>query len=431
MATQNFFELLGDEETDASAVIERAVAMEKVKKKQQQQQEETQALQKQDPLKLPSKPLPPAQAVRESRAAQHESGRGRGGQGRGRGGYGNRDRDYNGGFNHPPQERGFQGNRNFDRGDGFNHQERGFQGNRNIDGSDGFNHPPQERGFQGNRNSDRVDGYRREGNGFQGNRGRFYSQGRAAPFPAEDGEGGQNFEGGIGGGRFRGSGRRQGRGFGDSADSYGAAEGHQKRAYVKKDAAGGEQETEEVKPEGGDVVVPEEETQNVDDKQPVEEPKADIGAAVKKQEEEEEDKEMLLEDYYKALDEKTKHLKIQRTEARKVVADKDFAKMVMVEKKHEEVDFVKLGSEKDKGKKKEVVTDKPRKNVSINEFLKPAEGEEHYYMPAGRRGRGRGGRGRGLGEGYRGGFGGSYSTGQQSSAPRIEDPGQFPTLGAK
>lgn len=64
--------------------------------------------------------------------------------------------------------------------------------------------------------------------------------------------------------------------------------------------------------------------------------------------------------------------------------------------------------------------------MSINEFLKPAEGER-YYTPGGRgRGRGRGGD-RGP---YRGGFG-TGGSGLAVAAPSIEDPGQFPTLGGK
>lgn len=407
MAAQtNFFELLGDEETDASAVIERAVAMEKVKKKQQ---EETQPLEPQDPPKLPSKPLPPAQAVRESKASQPVSRRGRGGQGREQGGYGNR-------------EQGSYGNR-----------EQGGYGNRDRDYNGSFNRPFQEGGFQRNRSFDRSDGYRREGNGFESSRGRFYGQGRPAPSPAEEGEGGQNVEGGRGPGRFYGGGRRQGRAYGGSADSQGAgggAERQQQRAYVRKDAAGAVQEPKEDKPEGGDVIVAEVEKESVADKQPVEEPKVDAGA-VEEKKEEEEDKEMLLDDYYTLLNEKNKHLKSQKADERKVVLDKDLAKMVIVEKKQDEGDFVKLGLEKDKGKRKEVLIskdEKPRKNVSINEFLKPAIGEE-YYTPASRRGRGRGGRGRGSNEGFRGGIGGSYNMGRQGLAPRIEDPSQFPTLG--
>lgn len=59
--------------------------------------------------------------------------------------------------------------------------------------------------------------------------------------------------------------------------------------------------------------------------------------------------------------------------------------------------------------------------LSINEFLKPAEGE-NYYGP--------GGRGRGRGRGQRGG----YSRGNivnNAAAPAIEDVNQFPSLGAK
>ena len=57
-------------------------------------------------------------------------------------------------------------------------------------------------------------------------------------------------------------------------------------------------------------------------------------------------------------------------------------------------------------------------SVSINEFLKPADGSDGYYR--------RGGRGRGRG---RGGYGGGYGM-NHASAPSIEDPNQFPTLGA-
>lgn len=56
--------------------------------------------------------------------------------------------------------------------------------------------------------------------------------------------------------------------------------------------------------------------------------------------------------------------------------------------------------------------------VSINEFLKPAEGESYYRS---------GGRGRGRGRG-RGGYGNNMSN---VEAPKIEDVGQFPSLGGK
>lgn len=62
--------------------------------------------------------------------------------------------------------------------------------------------------------------------------------------------------------------------------------------------------------------------------------------------------------------------------------------------------------------------------MSINEFLKPAKGEKNYGA-SGRRG-GRGGRGP-----REGGYGGSSRTSYHVEAPKIEDPGQFPILGAK
>lgn len=87
--------------------------------------------------------------------------------------------------------------------------------------------------------------------------------------------------------------------------------------------------------------------------------------------------------------------------------------------------------------------------MSINEFLKPAEGEK-YYGPSSNRGRGgRGGRGdrreggerregggRGDRESSRGAFGGGRFGGRGgaaggASAPKIEDQAQFPTLGGK
>lgn len=401
MATQNLFELLGDEETDASAVIERAEAMEKVKKKQQQQ-EKSQPPRHQDPPKLPSKPLPPAQAVRESKAGQQEGGKGKG-QGRV---YGNRDREYN---------------------NNYRNRDRDFNGTPNS--------PSQEGGFPRNRSFDRNEGNRREVDGFQTNKSRSYGQGRPAPNSSGDGVTGNNFEGGRAGGRFRSGPRRPSRPFGENSGGFG--EGQQQRAYVKKDAAGGLQEAQD-KPEAGDVKEAELEKESVVDKPPVEEPKAEVGAVEEKkgQEEEkkgqeEEDNEMLLDDYYKALDEKTKHLKSQRTEGRKVDVDKEFSNMTVVERKQDEGDFVKLGSEKDKGKKKEALTkdEKAKKNVSINEFLRPAEGDQHFGY---RRDRGRGGRGRAPNEreGYKSGFGGNYNSGRQDMAPRIEDPSQFPTLGA-
>lgn len=61
-------------------------------------------------------------------------------------------------------------------------------------------------------------------------------------------------------------------------------------------------------------------------------------------------------------------------------------------------------------------------SLSINEFLKPAEGETYYSGGA---------RGRGRGRGFRGSSSGSSGTSNYGKAPAIEDPSQFPTLGGK
>jgi plasminogen activator inhibitor 1 RNA-binding protein len=61
--------------------------------------------------------------------------------------------------------------------------------------------------------------------------------------------------------------------------------------------------------------------------------------------------------------------------------------------------------------------------VSINEFLKPAEGER-YCGPGWGRGRGRGDRG-----GFRNGYGDRKPAG--APAPAIQDQAQFPALGVK
>lgn len=63
-------------------------------------------------------------------------------------------------------------------------------------------------------------------------------------------------------------------------------------------------------------------------------------------------------------------------------------------------------------------------SLSINEFLKPTEGEK-YYSPGGR------GRGRGSRRGGGPTSGGPSRVSTYVEAPAIEDPGQFPTLGAK
>ncbi|KAE8677452.1 phospholipase A(1) DAD1 [Hibiscus syriacus] len=133
-------------------------------------------------------------------------------------------------------------------------------------------------------------------------------------------------------------------------------------------------------------------------------------------EKEPEDEEMTLEECEKVLEEKRKALQALKTEERKVDA-KEFESMQQLsnKKSNDEV-FIKLGSDKDKRKEAYEKEERAKKSVSINEFLKPAEGGR-YYNP--------GGRGRG-----RGGFGGDGAIRNVTTAS-IEDPGQFPILGGK
>ncbi|RWW22737.1 hypothetical protein GW17_00013048 [Ensete ventricosum] len=144
--------------------------------------------------------------------------------------------------------------------------------------------------------------------------------------------------------------------------------------------------------------------------------------------------EMTLEEYEKIKEEKRKALLAMKSEERKVEIDKELQSMQQLStKKENDPIFVKLvcffffGSDKDSGKKKENIDrdERSKKALSINEFLKPAEGER-YYGPSGR--------GRGRGRGDRGPLRASYGSGVSSfaaAAPSIEDPGQFPTLGGK
>ncbi|KAF8096793.1 hypothetical protein N665_0301s0039 [Sinapis alba] len=163
-----------------------------------------------------------------------------------------------------------------------------------------------------------------------------------------------------------------------------------------------------------------------------------------KAEQEPEDKEMTLEEYEKILEEKKKALQATKIEERKVDA-KAFETMQQLSNKKSNNDevFIKLGTEKDKRPVEK--EEKTKKSLSINEFLKPANGER--YRGGGYRGgrEGRGGRGpregadgrgrgpRGGGRGQRGGDGGenqrAVAPKMVAPAPKIEDAAQFPTLG--
>lgn len=264
---------------------------------------------------------------------------------------------------------------------------------------------------------------RARGRGRGRNRGRGYS------------EGGESFHPGYGD-DFDGKGQQQRRdyeGSGTGRRDFERVGTGRRNRFNRHDTGGGDWGTEaepaapEERLETRAVEEPKPVTE-VGEKQPAEETKAEPQKV--EEEKEKEDKEMLLDDYYKMLNDRKQHLSL-RTDERKVTIDKDFEQMQLLNKKQDTGTSQKHVSEKDKGKKKENSDreEKTKKSVSINEFLRPTEGEE-YYSSASRRGRGRG-RGRSDHGGYRGGFGGTYNTSRQDLAPSIEDPGQFPTLGVK
>ncbi|KAL3743326.1 hypothetical protein ACJRO7_018600 [Eucalyptus globulus] len=368
MATANPFDILGDDDNeDPTQLLAAAKPVEKPKKAPA-------PAAAQPPPKpaasLPSKPLPPAQAVRETRS---DTGRGRG-RGGGRG-YG----------------RGRGGGRGYD-------QESGYSEGA-VGGNDGFSggYRASEEGDSG-KPSERRGGPRGPFRGGGGRRGGFNN--------GEAGEGERprrTFE------------RRSGTGRGNEFKRDGAGRGNWGTP------------TDEIAPEPEEPVV--EVEKNVgSEKQLVDEEAADASKenpVNEPEEKEPEDKEMTLEEYEKVREEKRKALLALKAEERKVEVDKELKSMQQLSSKKENHDiFIKLGSEKDKRKEAAEKEERAKKSVSINEFLKPAEGER-FYNPGGRgRGRGRGARG-----GYGGGGGGGYA--RDAAAPSIEDPGQFPSLGGK
>lgn len=125
--------------------------------------------------------------------------------------------------------------------------------------------------------------------------------------------------------------------------------------------------------------------------------------------------EMTLEEYEKVL-EKRKALLPLKAEERKVEVGKELRSMQQLSvKKDSDKVFIKLGSDKEKRKGNIERDERAKKSLSINEFLKPADGER-YYSPAGR------GRGRGRGSGDRGGYQGGH---RPIAGPSIEDQAQL------
>ncbi|KAF0898551.1 hypothetical protein E2562_008138 [Oryza meyeriana var. granulata] len=332
--------------------------------------------------KLPTRPPPPAQAVRESRnfGAPAPDGAGRSGPGRGSG--------------------GFRGGRTGQRRDFGEGDTNGVEG---VYGTSGF----------GDGMTRREEGEWR---------------------PSERGHGPRQ--------PYRGGSRHGGYAGGDAGDESGCAP---HRAYerrsgtgrgyeMKREGAGrgnwGTVTDESLTQESGDVntevaaaLTKEENKQEDVPQSEVEKHKE--GESNEEEEKEPEDKEMTLEEYEKVLEEKRKALLSLNAEERKVVIDKELQSMqqLSVKKDADEV-FIKLGSDKDKRKEYVERDECTRKSVSINEFLKPAEGER-YYSPGGR------GRGRGRGRGDCGGFRDGYSSRGSVAAPAIEDQAQFPSLAGR
>ncbi|KAK9757748.1 hypothetical protein RND81_01G183700 [Saponaria officinalis] len=363
MTTINPFDLLGDNDNDdplqllesASAHLQKS-ATSTVDKKTSSQ------FQQQKAVKLPSKPLPPSQAVREAR---NDSGRGGGrgsgrGGGRGRGGYrdySNNENAFNSSVAAGPQGDG-EGGRDSER--------RAYGGPR----------PPYRGGRRGGFNNEEGRDGDRPRRTYERNSG----TGRGNEFKRE------------------GSGRGN---WGSQSDE--VAPGTEEVAVeTEKNVNAENLPTGEEAVDGNKEPQPDE----TEEKEP-------------------EEKEMTLEEYEKVREEKRKALLALKTEGRKVEVDKDLQSMQQLSsRRDEESVFIKLASDKDK-RKDASDKEKVKKSVSINEFLKPADGER--YNPGGR-GRGRVGRGpRGGGGGGSGTYGGGRMA--NASAPIIEDQKQFPTLG--
>lgn len=368
MATTNPFDLLGDVDTEDPAQL--AVHQQKAQVKKAPAPAKA-GPEPAKPAKLPSKPIPPIQAVRE---AKNESGRagaqgGGRGYGRGRGGAGGRS------------------NRD------------SLTDENTVGNNHGFSraYRPAEEGRDTGKPSDRRAGYGSPRTSRGGRRGGFSNEG------AEDGEYPRRIHE-----------RHSGTGRGNE---------------IKRDGAGRGNWGTHTDDIAADIEEPAKETEKnfVAEKQSGEENPVDANkenTVNESEEKEPENKEMTLEEYEKVLEEKRKALLALKTEERKVNLDKDLESMQpLSNKKNNDEIFIKLGSEKDKRKEAADKEERAKKSVSINEFLKPAEGER-YYSPGGR------GRGRGR-AGSRGGFSGANTMNINSAAPSIEDPGQFPSLATK
>ncbi|XP_062219977.1 RGG repeats nuclear RNA binding protein A-like [Phragmites australis] len=375
MATINPFDILGaDDNDDPSQLIAAAAEAQKAEAKKSAAAPAGKVAQPAAAAKFPTKPASPTQAVRDARGggAPSRGGFGRGERGRGRGG------------------RGYGQNHDFG-GDNTN----GFQGGY---GGGGFGDGAVTGGGEGDRERGPRPPFRGGGRRGGYRNGEFGDDSERPPR--------RNYE------------RHSGTGRGYEMKRDGAGRGNWGSATDEVLA----QETEEaLKVDEGTPVA---EKQGEQNDAPTADENKDSKDAAANEEENEEDKEMTLEEFEKIREEKRKALLALKAEERKVEVDKDLQCMQPLSTKKGNVEvFIKLGSDKDKKKEIAERDERAKKSLSINEFLKPAEGERYYG------GRGRG-RGRGERGGFRGGYGGGYNRGP-ASAPAIEDQAQFPTLSGK
>jgi plasminogen activator inhibitor 1 RNA-binding protein len=384
MSTLNPFDLLEDVESDDPSLL--IAATEKKIAAKKAAAPVAAAAAPASGAKLPTKPLPPAQAVKEARnntAPPARGGAGRGGRGgrgygdRGGRGYGDRDRSY----------RDFSNTNGYSRGPDSAAAENGTVAAGTEEGQSGERGPRGPRGPY--RGGPRRGGY---GNAEEGEDGR--PQRRSYDRHSGTGRGY--------GMKKDGAGRAN---WGTSADENPADKETEENVKSEEKTAEKEVGQEDVPP--SDEAAKEKEGD----------------ATNEAEQEKEEDKEMTLEEYEKVLEEKRKAVLALKAEERKVEVDKELQAMqvLSVKKNNDEV-FIKLGADKE-SKKKESAEDKAKKSLSINEFLKPAEGESFYG-----RSRGRGG---GRGRGDRGSFRGDNSGRNRgpAAAPSIADQNQFPSLG--
>ncbi|CAA6671649.1 unnamed protein product [Spirodela intermedia] len=391
MATANPFDILGDDDNDDPSHLISVQQQKVVAKKPAP----AAAAAVPAAAKLPTKPAPPTLAARDARGSTEPArgggiGGGRGGPGRGRG---------RGGF--PSQQNREYGNGNAN----------GFPGTYGGGGGGGG----------GGEDGDAEKSVDRERASYGG--------------PRQPYRGGRR--GGFRGGEVEGDSERAPRRL------YERRSGTGRGSELKREGSGRGNwgtPTDDVLPQEGEEIVNVEGKNAEKQLEQVDAPASDANnenkeGANENEEKEPEDKEMTLEEYEKIREEKRKALLALKAEERKVEVDKELEAMQQLSlKKGNDDIFIKLGSDKDSKRKDAERDERAKKSVSINQFLKPAEGER-YYSPRGRGSRGgRGGRG-GVGERgpFRGGgdFGGGGGGGFGAAAPAIDDPGHFPTLGGK